>query len=238
MRAEAAYSESRGSEAPGLLLRAAKTLEPLDLELARQTYLDAWSSALFAGELASTTGLHEVSREARTVPLPGASARPSDLLLDGFAIAFTDGRSAAAPVLGRAATAFASDDVSAEELLRWGWIATAAAVMVWDYETCLAVASRGVQIARDAGALTVLAVSVNVLGQAVALGGDFGRVAMLAGEADGVTEATGARVAPYAALVLAGLQGRESEGVRPDRGDDRRGDRRRPGHGGPVRALG
>ena len=211
LRAEAAYSESRGSEAPGLLLRAAKTLEPLDLELARQTYLDAWSSALFAGELASTTGLHEVSREARTVPLPGASARPSDLLLDGFAIAFTDGRSAAAPVLGRAATAFASDDVSAEELLRWGWLATAAAVMVWDYETCLAVASRGVQIARDAGALTVLAVSVNVLGQAVALGGDFGRVAMLAGEADGVTEATGARVAPYAALVLAGLQGRESE---------------------------
>ena len=155
-----------------------------------------------------------MSREARTVPLPGASARPSDLLLDGFAMAFTDGRSAAAPVLGRAATAFASDDVSAEELLRWGWLATAAAVMVWDYETCLAVASRGVQLARDAGALTVLAVSVNVLGQAVALGGDFGRVAMLVGEADGVTEATGAQVAPYAALVLAGLQGRESRGVR------------------------
>ena len=211
LRAEAAYSESRGSEAPGLLLRAAKTLEPLDLELARQTYLDAWSSALFAGELASTTGLHEVSREARTVPLPGASARPSDLLLDGFAMAFTDGRSAAAPVLGRAAAAFASDDVSAEELLRWGWLATAAAVMVWDYETCLAVASRGVQLARDSGALSVLAVSVNVLGQAVALGGDFGRVAMLVGEADGVIEATGAQVAPYAALVLAGLQGRESE---------------------------
>ena len=211
LRAEAAYSESRGSEAPGLLLRAAKTLEPLDLELARETYLDAWSSALFAGELASTTGLHEVSSEARTVPLPGASARPSDLLLDGFAMAFTDGRSAAAPVLGRAATAFASDDVSAEEVLRWGWLATAAAVMVWDYETCLAVASRGVQLARDSGALAVLAVSVNVLGQAVALGGDFGRVAMLVGEADGVTEATGARVAPYAALVLAGLQGRESE---------------------------
>jgi DNA-binding CsgD family transcriptional regulator len=211
LRAEAAYSESRGSEAPGLLLRAAKTLEPLDLELARQTYLDAWSSALFAGELASTTGLHDVSREARTVPLPGASARPSDLLLDGFAMAFTDGRSAAAPVLGRAATAFAGNDVSAEELLRWGWLATAAAVMVWDYETCLAIASRGAQLARDSGALAVLAVSVNVLGQAVALGGDFRQVAMLVDEANGVTEATGARVAPYGALVLAGLQGRENE---------------------------
>ena len=65
LRAEAAYSESRGSDAPALLLRAAKTLEPLDPELARETYLDAWSSALFAGGLASTVGMHEVSREAR-----------------------------------------------------------------------------------------------------------------------------------------------------------------------------
>ena len=54
LRAEAAYSESRGSDAPALLLRAAKTLEPLDPQLARETYLDAWSSALFAGQLAST----------------------------------------------------------------------------------------------------------------------------------------------------------------------------------------
>jgi DNA-binding CsgD family transcriptional regulator len=211
LRAEASYSESRGSEAPDLLLQAAKTLEPLDLELARETYLDAWSSALFAGELASPTGLHEVSREARAVPLPASGSRPADLLLDGFAMAFTDERAAAAPVLGRAAAAFAGHDVSAEEVLRWGWLATAAAVMVWDYDTCVAVASRGVELARDAGALTVLAVSVNVLGQAVALGGDFGRVAMLAGEAEGVTEATGAQVAPYAALVLAGLRGREKE---------------------------
>ena len=57
----------------------------------------------------------------------------------------------------------------------------------------------------------MLAVGVNVLGQAVALGGDFAQAAMLAAEADGVTEATGARVAPYAALALAGLHGREAE---------------------------
>jgi DNA-binding CsgD family transcriptional regulator len=213
LRGEVAYSESRGGEAPGLLLRAANALEPLDLQLARETYLDAWSSALFAGQLARTTNLLDVSREAREAPRP-ASLRTSDLLLDGFALAFTDGRLAAAPVLERAATAFAGDDVSTEELLRWGWLATAAAVMVWDYETCLAVASRGVQVARDTGALTVLAVSVNVLGQAVALGGEFGRVAMLVAEADSVTEATGTHVAPYGALVFAGLQGRQAEASR------------------------
>jgi ATP/maltotriose-dependent transcriptional regulator MalT len=57
----------------------------------------------------------------------------------------------------------------------------------------------------------VLAVSVNVMTQAVVLGGEFGRAALLVGEADGVTEATGARVAPYGALVLAGLRGREAD---------------------------
>jgi ATP/maltotriose-dependent transcriptional regulator MalT len=56
----------------------------------------------------------------------------------------------------------------------------------------------------------VLAVSVNVMAQAVALGGDFGRADSLVAEADSVTEATGARVAPYGALVLAGFQGREA----------------------------
>jgi DNA-binding CsgD family transcriptional regulator len=211
LRAEAAYSESRGSDAPALLLRAAKTLEPLDPQLARETYLDAWSSALFAGRLASTVGMREVSREARAARSPPGRSRPSDLLLDGLATAFTHGRSPAAPVLAQAATAFAGDDVSIEEVLRWGWLATAAAVMVWDYETCLAVATRGVQLAREAGALTVLAVSVNVKAQAVVLGGDFERAAVLVAEADSVTEATGARVAPYGALVLAGVQGREAE---------------------------
>jgi DNA-binding CsgD family transcriptional regulator len=211
LRAEAAYSESRGSEAPALLLRAAQTLEPLDPQLARETYLDAWSSALFAGQFARTASMREVSREARAARRPVERPRPSDLLLDGFAMAFTDGRPAAAPVLEQAATGFAGRDVSIEEVLRWGWLATAAAVMVWDYETCLAVATRGVQLAREAGALTVLAVSVNVMAQAVALGGEFGTAVLLVAEADSVTDATGTRVAPYGALVLAGLQGRAAE---------------------------
>ena len=140
LRAEAAYSESRGSAAPTLLLRAAKTLEPLDPQLARETYLDAWSSALFAGQLASSGSMHEVSREAQAAQGLAEGSRPSDLLLKGFSLAFTEDRAAAAPVLEQAAAGFAGNDVSTEEVLRWGWLATAAAVMVWDYDCCLSVA--------------------------------------------------------------------------------------------------
>ena len=71
-------------------------------------------------------------------------------------------------------TAFAGSEVSVEEVLRWGWLATAAAV----YRVGLRHLSRGRRPAASSspatpGALEVLAVSVNVLGQAVALGGDF-----------------------------------------------------------------
>ena len=123
-------------------------------------------------------------------------------------------------------------------MLRWGWLATAAAVFVWDYDTCLAVSTRGVQLARDAGALEVLPVGVNVLAQAAALGGDFATAALLIAEANAVTEATGTRVAPYGALVLAAFRGEEAEAASADRRHDRGGHRRRAGNRGPVRALG
>ena len=206
----AAYAQRRGSDAPPLLLRAAKTLEALNPKLARETYLDAWGAALFAGRLASAGSLYDVSRDARQAPQP-ESPRPCDLLLDGFALLLTDGRSAATPLLQQATTAFAGDGAAPEEVLRWGWLATVAAVVVWDYETCVAVAARGVQLARDSGALTVLAVALNILTEAVAMGGEFGRAEQLISEADAVTEATGTQVLQYGALFLRAFQGREAD---------------------------
>jgi DNA-binding CsgD family transcriptional regulator len=214
LRAEVAYSQDRGSDAPPLLLRAAKTLERLDPRLARETYLDAWGAAVFAGGLASAGSLLDVSRAAMAGPRPPDPPRPSDLLLDGLALLFTEGRITAAPVLERAATAFAGDEVSIEEVLRWGWLAVMAAAVMWDYATCVAVATRAVQLARDAGALAVLAVGVNILGQVVAQGGDFAKTASLVAEAEAVNGATGAHVMPYAALVLAAFRGQEAEATR------------------------
>jgi DNA-binding CsgD family transcriptional regulator len=211
LKAELAFAQNRGGDAPQLLLEAARRYEPLDARLSRDTYLDAWSAALFAGRLASAAGLHEVSHAVANAPRPEGPPRPSDLLLDGLALIFTEGRRAATPVLETATQGFANSTASAAEVLRWGWLATAAAVFLWDYDTCLAIASREVELAREAGALEVLPVGVNVLGQATALGGDFARSGLLAAEADEVTAATRTRVAPYGALVLAALRGGEAE---------------------------
>src|SRR5277367_325680 len=52
LRGQIAFASGPGSDAPLLLLKAARRLEPLDLDLARETYLDAWYAALYAGHLA------------------------------------------------------------------------------------------------------------------------------------------------------------------------------------------
>ena len=211
LQAEVAFAQNRGSEAPVRLLEAARKLETLDVRLSRNTYLDAWAAALFAGRLAGDGGgLLDVSRAAAAAPAPVGPRLSCDLLLEGLALVFTDGRRAAAPVLGRAVAAFASTDVTEEEVLRWGWLASRAANLIWDYDGSLEIGLRAVRLARDAGALEVLAVGDNACGQAAAVGGDFARAALLIAELDTLKEATGTRIATYAALALAGIRGHET----------------------------
>ena len=210
LRAEVAFAQNRGSDAPLLLLQAARKLETLDVRLARNTYLDAWAAALFAGRLARGGSLLDVSRAVAAAPDP-ADPLPCDLLLDGLALIFTEGRPAATPVLRRALAAFASPQVSVEEMLRWGWLATRSANFLWDYDSCLEIGMRAVQLARDSGALEVLAAADNACGQAAAFGGDFATATLLTAEVDAVKEATRTRIAPHAAIALAGIRGREAE---------------------------
>src|SRR5580658_2865200 len=98
LRGQIAFASGLGSDAPPQLLKAAARLEPLDLDLARETYLDAWGAAMFAGHLASAGNLLEVSRTVRAAPAPTHPPRSADLLLDGLALVVTDGRAVAAPV--------------------------------------------------------------------------------------------------------------------------------------------
>ena len=128
LQAEVVFAQRRGSDAPLLLLQAAKKLEPLDVRLARDTYLEAWGAALFAGHLASAGGsLLDVSRAVATAPDRRIPRFPATCCSTASRSIFTDGRPAAAPVLGAPSPRSASAEVSAEEVLRWGCLATRAA---------------------------------------------------------------------------------------------------------------
>src|SRR5439155_13762881 len=75
LRAQIAFASRRGRDAPPLLLEAARRLDPLDAALARETYLEAIASAMFAGRLGTGPDVYEVAEAARAsnpVPAPGA----------------------------------------------------------------------------------------------------------------------------------------------------------------------
>jgi DNA-binding CsgD family transcriptional regulator len=209
LRGQIAFASGPGRDAPLLLLKAAKRLEPINLDLARQTYADAWQAAVFAGYLAGAGDLLEVSRAARALPPPAHPPRPVDQLLDGLALMVTDGPAAAAAVLGQAASAFASADTPVQEGLQWGWLVRVADQAMWDDEG-RRLTARHVQLAREAGALGQLPILLNMMAMDAVWSGDTAAAASLIAEADAVVEATGSRLAPYAAMMLSSFQGREA----------------------------
>jgi DNA-binding CsgD family transcriptional regulator len=210
LRAHIAFAAGLGSDAPPLLLKAARGLEPFDLALARETYLTALLTATaMTQDHAEGGALLEICHAIRALPRTPGDPRALDLLLDGLALLFIDGHAAATPTLQRAARALA--DIPAEDVLRWGWMATAASAYVWDVEGMHAISARQVRLVRDAGALAQLPFGLSQLGPACASMGDFAGAESCVAEFDSVATATGSPVAPYALLRLRALQGREAE---------------------------
>jgi DNA-binding CsgD family transcriptional regulator len=210
LRAQITFASSRGSDAPPLLLKAARQFEPLDSRLARETYLDALAAAQFAGRMALGGGMREVARAALAAP-PVGSARPSDLLLDGLARLTCEGYPAGVPVLRQAVSAFRETDISREEGLRWLWLASRAAWLVWDYPGWDVLSERQVRLARDAGALISLPIAFNTRAGVHLFAGEFTEAASMVAQAESVTGATGSSIAPYGALALAVFRGQEAQ---------------------------
>jgi DNA-binding CsgD family transcriptional regulator len=210
LRAQIAFASSRGNDAPPLLLEAAKRLEPLDVTLARETYLEAFSAAIFAGRLASGVGLRAVAEAARAAPRPH-SPRPADLLLDGLALLVTEGHAGGVPVLKRALMAFRGGHVSTDEELRWLWLTSRVAMKLWDDESWYVLSTRAVQLARDVGTLTVLPHALTLHAGIQIFAGEFATAEALRDETREVTAAIGAPDVAYIRLILAGWRGQQAE---------------------------
>jgi DNA-binding CsgD family transcriptional regulator len=214
LHGQIALASFRGRGAETLLLTAARLFEPLDARLARETYLEALSAALFAGRLPTGSGLREAAETARSAPPPPQPARAQDLLLDGLALLATDGYPAGAPALKAAVSAFRGDEVSREEGLRWLWQACYAAELVWDYGSWDVLSDRHVKLASEAGALSAMPIALNICALPQLLAGEFAAATSLITQLESVTEATGSSIAPFAPLMLAALRGWETEAAR------------------------
>jgi DNA-binding CsgD family transcriptional regulator len=214
LRAQIAFATSGGGDAPPLLLKAARRLEPLDARGARDTYLDALSAALFVGRLTTDGGVLEAARAARAAPAAPQPPAAADLLLDGAAAVITDGYPAGAPTVQRALAAFRDERISEEEELRWLWLACRVAVNLWDDESWHALSYRHVELARASGALTALPIALSSLIVVHINEGDPAAAASLAEEQRAIAEATGSNLVLYAGLIVAAVRGREPDASR------------------------
>jgi tetratricopeptide (TPR) repeat protein len=211
LRAQLAFVTHHGGDAPMLLLRAAKRLEPLDLELARKTYLDTMSALVLAGRtVAMGASVVEVARAARAAPAAQRAPRGPDLMLDGLAARYIEGPAAAVPIL-RQALGVLAHDTSAEEALRWLFLASVVAVQLWNDEMWHALCERYVELGRQVGALSEIPLALTVRVYVHLFCGELDIAASLIEQMRTVVEATGMFLAPYVALHLAAMRGHESE---------------------------
>ncbi len=196
LRAQISFASDRGSEAPRLLLKAAQRLEGIDVRRARETYLDALAAAISAGRRAKDASADVVARAA-IASRPGAgSLRPSELLLDGLALLVTDGYPSGIPVLKEALRAFRAEGLGLEDRLRWSWLAGRAAAFIWDYDSWDVLTARQIQAARDAGALTVLPLSLGTRAALHLFEGKLALAASVVEQVETVADAIGNRPAP------------------------------------------
>jgi DNA-binding CsgD family transcriptional regulator len=202
LRARVAFALGRGRDAPALLLKAAKNLEPLDLADARDAYLDAMRAVLFAGRFAEDTHLRDVAVAARAVAWPDPPLIP-DLLLKAFASLIVDGYSAGAPLAREAIARLGHDESSAAADLASLALGAQLAVTLWDEVAYDELTQRQVRLAREIGALEALPIALTHRAITHILAGDLAAAVSLAEEIEVISEATGRPLPLYAAVAVA-----------------------------------
>lgn len=232
LRARVTFHTTRGSEVPGMLVEAARTLTPLDAALARETYLEAIDAALVTGGRETV----RVARAALAAPAGAVPPRPADLLLDGLVTMFTEGHSAGSPATREALQAFCdvadTDAVVAGGSDRWLWLAGRSAVGILDDELLHVLAHRHAHLARDTGALAMLPAALSFLASVLTLTGQLTRAEEVAAESAEIAEVAGAVPLRHGPVMLAAWRGDHAATAGVN--DLMRGDRAYPEDGGEV----
>jgi DNA-binding CsgD family transcriptional regulator len=205
LRAQMAFAQTRGGDTPSLLSAAAKRLEPLDPELARETHLEALWAAVRSGRFARVEGVVEAA-QAATCPAGQEPSRAIDLLLEGVLARLTRGYEPALPTVSLALAAFRAEGFSRENIA-WCWLACQLAMDLWDDSACEEFASRLGRVARERGGLTVLPFALNYSAAHQLFLRELGVAEQLVAEAEAITAAT--RNVPLAdfAVLLAAWRG-------------------------------
>ncbi|HEU5008766.1 MAG TPA: BREX system ATP-binding domain-containing protein [Jatrophihabitantaceae bacterium] len=205
LRAQVAFTLSRGSDALPLLLQSADELAPFDSGLAREAVLEAFAAAVYAGHPGDDQQVQKIA--AATLAAPAQSADAVEALVRGLATVFTQGFVSGAPALRTALAAVRRADENDRDVNRWLWLACRIAFDLWDERLSGELAERGLRLARETGALSVLPIATSFRAGLHLHAGEFDAASALMDESAAISEATGTAPLVYTPPILAAYRG-------------------------------
>jgi DNA-binding CsgD family transcriptional regulator len=206
LRAQVAFATQRVGDAPGLLLAAARRLEPLHAEGACDTYLAALQASMFTGRLARDPDMLAVARAARGAPV-SEPPRPIDRLMLSLALEVEEGVNVAAPQLRQAYAELLTQEPRPEEALRLLLFAGLAARTAWDLSGWTSLHGRLLRLARESGALVALQMALTSNAYARLFSGDLATAEAHLDEARYLGEIAEIPAHPLVPMALAALRG-------------------------------
>lgn len=218
MRAQMEFVSSRSGvagaprtiDAAAQLFRAAQGLETLDDELARDTYVEALTAAMYAGRLGDPARLGEIAEAGRAAVRGVAELRrPIDFLLSGLTSRLLDGPGAGSEHLRVALELWNTQVHSDGPVVHWPFpiAQESAAHEMWDDAVLQQIATEMVRRARDTGALAVLPPALAYRAGVHVYTGELATAATLIDEANTITASTGNSPVKYHSLTLAAWRG-------------------------------
>jgi DNA-binding CsgD family transcriptional regulator len=215
---------TQGSKAASRqLMQAAKRFQSHDLEVACDTYLDAFVAASTVGASSVGDTWLELARSVRALPALDESARATDVLLAGLATQVTDGYAAGIPLLRRALRMLLDDPRSVRERSHRDqvgllWFGGRVAANIWDAGLLFPLVNRMLSSARASASVTLRAQIASDATHVALLKGDLSLARTLSDET--LVMRTAAGLPPWfmrqGPLALAAWQGRAPsfEGLR------------------------
>jgi DNA-binding CsgD family transcriptional regulator len=114
-------------------LAVARSLEDLDVRLARDTYIEALQATVISAQLTSGTSPGEVAHAALSAPRPDNDQLTlADAMLDGFATRLASGSNESIPLFRAALDTLSEDEVAPTGRTLWAMLVQTAALEVWD----------------------------------------------------------------------------------------------------------
>ncbi|BBY16808.1 helix-turn-helix transcriptional regulator [Mycolicibacterium litorale] len=206
----------RVSDAAAQLFRAAQGLEILDDELARDTYVEALTAAMYAGRLGEPDRLREIAQAGLVaVERVPELQRPIDYLLSGMASRIIDGPGGGSAHLRVALELWNTHVHSDGPVVHWPFpiAQESAAHETWDDTILQQTAAEMVYRARQAGALAVLPPALAYRAGVHVYTGELSTAAALIEEANAITASMGSSPVTYHSLTLAAWHGDADRGT-------------------------